>query len=199
MFAGHSAFRFKTGPLLFERLRADREAAGRADPDRRLTAPCSGSPAVLPLLLLASPACRSSAATAQPPRETPYWASIASGQAMMRTGPGQQLSGHLALSSGATCRSGCSRSIRAGARSRIRTARPAGCSSACSRHAHRDRPRRRAAADARGAGRGLAGPLPRRARRGRADLALRQRLVPIRRRRPHRLHPGRPYLGGGRE
>lgn len=28
-------------------------------------------------------------AAAQPPRATPYWASIASGDAMMRTGPGQ--------------------------------------------------------------------------------------------------------------
>ena len=38
MFAGHCAFRFKQGPLLFERLRADREAARRAHPDRRLSA-----------------------------------------------------------------------------------------------------------------------------------------------------------------
>ena len=30
-----------------------------------------------------------SVADAQRPRQTPYWASIASGQAMMRTGPGQ--------------------------------------------------------------------------------------------------------------
>lgn len=29
------------------------------------------------------------AATAQPPRATPYWASIASGEAMMRRGPGR--------------------------------------------------------------------------------------------------------------
>ena len=34
-----------------------------------------------------------SAAEAQPARETPYWASIASGQAMMRTGPGRNYPG----------------------------------------------------------------------------------------------------------
>jgi SH3-like domain-containing protein len=34
-----------------------------------------------------------SAAEAQRPRETPYWASIASGQAMMRTGPGRNYPG----------------------------------------------------------------------------------------------------------
>lgn len=32
-------------------------------------------------------------AAAQPPRHTPYWASIASGRAMMRTGPGQNYPG----------------------------------------------------------------------------------------------------------
>jgi SH3-like domain-containing protein len=32
-------------------------------------------------------------AAAQPPRPTPYWASIASGRAMMRTGPGQNYPG----------------------------------------------------------------------------------------------------------
>lgn len=32
-------------------------------------------------------------AAAQPPRATPYWASIASGRAMMRTGPGQNYPG----------------------------------------------------------------------------------------------------------
>ena len=32
-------------------------------------------------------------AQAQPARETPYWASIASGRAMMRTGPGQNYPG----------------------------------------------------------------------------------------------------------
>jgi SH3-like domain-containing protein len=32
-------------------------------------------------------------ATAQPRRETPYWASIASGQAMMRAGPGRNYPG----------------------------------------------------------------------------------------------------------
>jgi len=45
-------------------------------------------------LLLLAVACLSlSAATAQPRRETPYWASIASGQAMMRTGPGRNYPG----------------------------------------------------------------------------------------------------------
>lgn len=34
-----------------------------------------------------------SAAEAQQPRPTPYWASIASGQAMMRTGPGRNYPG----------------------------------------------------------------------------------------------------------
>lgn len=34
-----------------------------------------------------------SAANAQRPRETPYWASIAAGRAMMRTGPGQNFPG----------------------------------------------------------------------------------------------------------
>src|SRR5687768_9888384 len=32
-------------------------------------------------------------AQAQPARETPYWASISSGRAMMRTGPGQNYPG----------------------------------------------------------------------------------------------------------
>ena len=32
-------------------------------------------------------------ATAQPPRETPYWASINSGRAMMRSGPGRNYPG----------------------------------------------------------------------------------------------------------
>src|SRR5687768_15959592 len=34
-----------------------------------------------------------SVADAQRPRQTPYWASIASGQAMMRTGPGRNFRG----------------------------------------------------------------------------------------------------------
>ena len=33
------------------------------------------------------------AAVAQAPRETPYWASIASGRAMMRSGPGENYPG----------------------------------------------------------------------------------------------------------
>src|SRR6478672_4316191 len=44
-------------------------------------------------LLLAAAALSPTTAQAQPPRETPYWASIASGRAMMRTGPGQTYPG----------------------------------------------------------------------------------------------------------
>ena len=44
-------------------------------------------------LLLAFVSLSLSAATAQPRREPPYWASIASGQAMMRTGPGRNYPG----------------------------------------------------------------------------------------------------------
>ena len=44
-------------------------------------------------LMLAVASLSLSAATAQPRRETPYWASIASGQAMMRTGPGRNYPG----------------------------------------------------------------------------------------------------------
>ena len=44
-------------------------------------------------LLLAVASLSLSTATAQPRRETPYWASIASGQAMMRTGPGRNYPG----------------------------------------------------------------------------------------------------------
>jgi len=47
----------------------------------------------LAFLLLALSTLSLSAATAQPRRETPYWASIASGQAMMRTGPGRNYPG----------------------------------------------------------------------------------------------------------
>ena len=44
-------------------------------------------------LLLAAAALSPTTAQAQPPRETPYMASIASGRAMMRTGPGQTYPG----------------------------------------------------------------------------------------------------------
>jgi SH3-like domain-containing protein len=44
-------------------------------------------------LLLAATALSPTTAQAQPPRETPYMASIASGRAMMRTGPGQTYPG----------------------------------------------------------------------------------------------------------
>ena len=44
-------------------------------------------------LLLTVAGLSLSTAIAQPRRETPYWASIASGQAMMRTGPGQNYPG----------------------------------------------------------------------------------------------------------
>ena len=129
MFAGHSRLPLQEGPLLFERLRADGEAARRADPDRRLSAmmpaspPCCSSP---PARCRSAPPRRSSRA------QTPYWASIASGRAMMRTGPGQNYPGTWLYRPRATCRSGWSRSIATGARSRIRTGPPAGCWSACS-------------------------------------------------------------------
>jgi SH3-like domain-containing protein len=44
-------------------------------------------------LILAAGLFSFAAADAQRTRETPYWASIASGQAMMRTGPGQNYPG----------------------------------------------------------------------------------------------------------
>src|SRR3954453_6883236 len=45
------------------------------------------------LLLLILGALSLSAAAAQPPRAVPYWASISSGRAMMRSGPGQTYPG----------------------------------------------------------------------------------------------------------
>ena len=42
MFAGHNAYPLRVGPLLFERLHPDGEAAGRADPDRPLSAAAQG-------------------------------------------------------------------------------------------------------------------------------------------------------------
>lgn len=45
------------------------------------------------LLLLVAVALLPGAAAAQQPRAIPYWASIASGRAMMRTGPGQNYPG----------------------------------------------------------------------------------------------------------
>jgi len=45
------------------------------------------------LLLTIAGALSLSAASAQAPRTVPYWASIASGRAMMRTGPGQNYPG----------------------------------------------------------------------------------------------------------
>ena len=45
------------------------------------------------LLLLFAATLSLSAASAQQRRETPYWASIASGRAMMRTGPGRNYPG----------------------------------------------------------------------------------------------------------
>lgn len=44
-------------------------------------------------LLIAAGVLSMASATAQPRRETPYWASIASGQAMMRAGPGRNYPG----------------------------------------------------------------------------------------------------------
>ena len=45
---------------------------------------------IAPLLLIVLGSLSLSAASAQSRRETPYWASIASGQAMLRTGPGRR-------------------------------------------------------------------------------------------------------------
>jgi len=45
------------------------------------------------LLILLIGTLTLSAAVAQPPRATPYWASISAGRAMMRTGPGQNYPG----------------------------------------------------------------------------------------------------------
>src|SRR5689334_2155510 len=45
------------------------------------------------LSIIAAGALSLTAADAQQPRRTPYYASIASGQAMMRTGPGQNYPG----------------------------------------------------------------------------------------------------------
>ena len=43
----------------------------------------------LAALLVLAAAASLSVAEAQQPRETPYWASISAGRAMMRTGPGR--------------------------------------------------------------------------------------------------------------
>ena len=48
---------------------------------------------IVALLLLVAGLLPLSLAQAQPPRPVPYWASIASGRAMMRTGPGQTYPG----------------------------------------------------------------------------------------------------------
>jgi SH3-like domain-containing protein len=45
-------------------------------------------------LLLLSRECDDAATPARRTSKPPYWASIASGEAMMRTGPGKQLSRH---------------------------------------------------------------------------------------------------------
>src|SRR5215212_4967744 len=69
-------------PVLLERLRPDREAARRPDFDRRVMRTWVAAA----LLMLAT------AASAQD-KTPPYWASIASGEAMMRTGPGRNYPG----------------------------------------------------------------------------------------------------------
>jgi SH3-like domain-containing protein len=48
---------------------------------------------VATFLLLIAGVVSLSQAAAQPPRPVPYWASISSGRAMMRTGPGQEYPG----------------------------------------------------------------------------------------------------------
>ena len=48
---------------------------------------------ILSLVLVVAAALSLGAAEAQPRRETPYWASISSGQAMMRAGPGRNYPG----------------------------------------------------------------------------------------------------------
>src|SRR5204863_1676251 len=93
-------------PILFQRLRADGEAAGRSDSDGGLVvniavtlaeagAPLpsrrfkkSGIPAFagMTMLVFATPG-------AAQEKKPPYWASIASGQAMTRTGPAKNYPG----------------------------------------------------------------------------------------------------------
>ena len=99
MFAGHARVPVQDGPLLFERLRPDGEAARRPDPDRGVIVRTG----VLAALLIAERR-RRRLRPAQD-KQPPYWASIASGQAMTRTGPGgiTRASG---FTSGATCRCG---------------------------------------------------------------------------------------------
>src|SRR4029079_3254660 len=72
-------------PILFERLHSDREAAGRQDPDRRVMLVRGAFTAFL-ILASATPAVAQD-------KQPPYWASIASGQAMTRTGPGKNYPG----------------------------------------------------------------------------------------------------------
>ena len=141
MFAGHSAFRFKNGPVLLERLRADGEAAGRAHPDRRLSDavlvsrrgyccwPCRHLRAVLV------------AAGAAAARDALL------GLDLGRPGddadrPGQELSGNGSICA-PICRCRSSKSIRAGARSRIRAATTGWMLQPAQRHPHRAGYRRR--------------------------------------------------------
>src|SRR5262249_3860689 len=71
--------------ILFERLHPDGEAARRSDFDGRLMR-FRGAFTALLILGLAAPA-------AAQDKQPPYWASIASGQAMTRTGPGKNYPG----------------------------------------------------------------------------------------------------------
>ena len=72
MFAGHCRLPLQERPILFERLRADREAARRPDPDGRVMFVKRGAHCRVASLL----------ASRRPPRaqdkQPPYWASIAS-------------------------------------------------------------------------------------------------------------------------
>ena len=136
-----------------------------------------------------------SAALAQPPRATPYMASIASGRAMMRSGPGQTYPGiWLYVRRDLPIRvirihgdwrqiqdpDGTAGWMLVSLLSDQRTAIVRGEGLAPMREAPDE-----ASAD----------PLPRRARCGRPGVALRRRLVQLRRRAAARLYPHRPDLG----
>src|SRR5439155_7795021 len=72
---------FQERPILFERVRPDREAARGQDSDRRVMF----ARGLVTAFLIVAAAAPAAAQEKQPP----YWASIASGQAMTHTGPGR--------------------------------------------------------------------------------------------------------------
>ena len=114
----------------------------------------------------------------------------------MRTGPGQNYPGTWLYRAARPADPGDRSLPRLAQGSRIRTAPPAGCWSACS---PTSAPRSSAASAPRPLHEApdAASPVRFRAEpgRGRPDLALRRRLVPFRRARPRRLYPRRPDLG----